>query len=230
MFQSSARIGMRLRESRIRLGMTQEEMAALLGVSQGHYSKLEDGTNAIKYVYLKKLKALGVDICYLITGEPAIEGVFDAYANRLSGTDGRRKMVGCFLSVIELGTGPEEEEGFPEALRKNLRFLRITDGRPENLWRFLRWLNGMTQSEMAEILGMNLKRYQRLESGKIMPDSEILFRLYTELGYSPLIGMDDGEYGVQICNQAGSYLSAEYREQIPVMLDYTLEVISRSER
>ena len=69
-------VGARMRERRIMLGLTQQELAELIGVTYQQAHKYEKGVNRISAGWLHALaRALGVDIGYfyegLGSGEPA---------------------------------------------------------------------------------------------------------------------------------------------------------------
>ncbi len=63
-------MGERLRHSRIKKGLTQENVAEMLGISLTYYGKIERGVNGLS---LEKLvlasKRLDIDPTYLLTGE-----------------------------------------------------------------------------------------------------------------------------------------------------------------
>ncbi|PYE86878.1 helix-turn-helix domain-containing protein [Phyllobacterium leguminum] len=61
-------IGERLKEERIRLGMTQKEMASLGGQAVNSQSLYERGKSAPGGIYLAAIAAVGVDVLYVITG------------------------------------------------------------------------------------------------------------------------------------------------------------------
>lgn len=60
--------GQRLEEERLRLGKTQEEIAALSGVTRRTISRVENGENYVGGDLLETLAAHGFDLQYIITG------------------------------------------------------------------------------------------------------------------------------------------------------------------
>ncbi len=63
-------IGRRLREVRNKAGLTCEQMAELLDISDSHYRKIERGIYELKTEKLVKLRVmLGVDPLFLLMGE-----------------------------------------------------------------------------------------------------------------------------------------------------------------
>ena len=59
----------RLREERIRLGLTQEELAVLGGIRVNAQSVYERGARVPNANYLSNVARAGVDVLYVVTGE-----------------------------------------------------------------------------------------------------------------------------------------------------------------
>lgn len=58
----------RLKEERLRLSMTQDELAAKVGVSKRSYCAYESGETSPSAKLLAALAGMGVDVAYLLTG------------------------------------------------------------------------------------------------------------------------------------------------------------------
>ena len=67
----------RLKEERKRLGLNQDDFAALGGVKKGAQFNYENGSRAPDSDYLAAIAAAGVDTQYLLLGIPSIEGLTD---------------------------------------------------------------------------------------------------------------------------------------------------------
>jgi transcriptional regulator with XRE-family HTH domain len=65
----------RLKEERKRLGLNQDEFAALGGVKKGAQFNYENGSRTPDSDYLAAVAAAGVDVLYLLTGEYAISAL-----------------------------------------------------------------------------------------------------------------------------------------------------------
>jgi transcriptional regulator with XRE-family HTH domain len=62
-------VGSRMRERRIMLGLTQQQMAALIGVTSQQAHKYEKGTNRVSAGRLYSIaQALGVEVSYFFEG------------------------------------------------------------------------------------------------------------------------------------------------------------------
>ena len=63
-------IGARIKQIRIYYGLKQEDFCQEIGVTQGHYSKLEAGRNEPTHTFLLAMKArFGVNPDWILTGE-----------------------------------------------------------------------------------------------------------------------------------------------------------------
>lgn len=65
----------RLKEERKRLGLNQDEFAALGGVKKGAQFNYENGSRTPDSDYLAAVAAAGVDVLYLLTGEYALSAL-----------------------------------------------------------------------------------------------------------------------------------------------------------
>lgn len=62
-------VGSRLREERLRIGLSQDEFAAVGGITRRSQSAYESDERSPDASYLLSVRALGVDIYYVLTGE-----------------------------------------------------------------------------------------------------------------------------------------------------------------
>ena len=63
-------IGVRLRQERERLGLSQKTFGEIGGVEANAQGKYENGDRAPKADYLSRVAARGVDVLYVLTGSP----------------------------------------------------------------------------------------------------------------------------------------------------------------
>lgn len=78
----------RLKEERKRLGLNQDEFAALGGVKKGAQFNYENGSRNPDSEYLTAIAAAGVDVLYLLTGEQTSSALPDDEKELLSGYRG----------------------------------------------------------------------------------------------------------------------------------------------
>jgi transcriptional regulator with XRE-family HTH domain len=68
-----ADIGSRLRDERVRLGLSQTEFGELGGVRKNTQSKYESNERSPDALYLANVAKIGVDVQYVLTGESRAE-------------------------------------------------------------------------------------------------------------------------------------------------------------
>lgn len=76
-------MGIRLRQERLKLDYTQEQMAELLEISTAYYGKIERGVHGLSLTKLLTInQKLNIDITYLITGEEKSNHPIEFYLNK----------------------------------------------------------------------------------------------------------------------------------------------------
>ena len=70
-----SQVGARLREERMRIGLSQDEFAAVAAVTRRTQSAYETDARAPDTTYLHALAGVGVDIVYVLTGDRAVAWV-----------------------------------------------------------------------------------------------------------------------------------------------------------
>lgn len=101
--------GARLKGERVRLGLSQAEFAAQGGVKQHAQFQYEKGMRRPNSDYLSAIATVGVDVCYLLTGEKASR-LNDSNEQRLIAgfreLDARKRET--LLAFIETFSEPSE--------------------------------------------------------------------------------------------------------------------------
>lgn len=76
-------MGVRLRQERMKLNYTQEQVAELLGISTAYYGKIERGVHGLSLAKLLLVnQKLNIDITYLFTGQEKTDFPFDYYIKK----------------------------------------------------------------------------------------------------------------------------------------------------
>ena len=75
----------------------------------------------------------------------------------------------------------------------------------------LRTASGISQEKMVEILGVNIKKYRRLEKGIIQLDAELMAKIYEATKCKPSFFMDENNYYLSIISEECRY--GEKREE-----------------
>lgn len=97
----------RLKEERKRLGLNQDEFAALGGVKKGAQFNYENGSRTPDANYLAAIAAVGVDVLYLLTGQVSASTLPDDESELLIGyrkldLRGKARVLGVVEGVAEL--------------------------------------------------------------------------------------------------------------------------------
>lgn len=175
----------RLKEERTRLGLSQEELSRSLYMTQSHYSKVELGTRYLGFHELKALCDSGLDVNYIYTNRKPS----GKYGDLLSGMS--YYQLYCVMNLIvfyESAIQDHPSSRIPGIIR-NISPDRKSPS--ENIFYLLRQSKKISQIKMAEILGMDVKKYRALETNRSLPDSEILFRMYEIFDVPPTVILKD---------------------------------------
>lgn len=180
----------RLIQFRNALNLTQSQMAEKLNISQEQYSYLETGKVKITAEILKALAALGLDINYFITGEFS----YDTEKNKISAMfesvedaecKVRLKRLLIYLLCMVAMKNKDRKS-------KNQMLLEYLEKNWDNfsMVLYVRESLEYAQIPMADELGLGIKKYRKLEKGKIYPDAELLLELYKKSQYPPILFLD----------------------------------------
>ena len=170
----------RLREERLSHGLSQEDLSRRIMITQGHYSKAEQAVKRFTYFEIKGLAEAELDLYYIYTGCRSGERY-----RSLLGKCSYGELL-CYLHMlISLTCCLHEEKKLNlgrDYYRQLCRVRYITgtaDTDRITVFLQLRQYEGQNQHEMAECLGMDVKKYRELERGALLPDSELIFKLYS---------------------------------------------------
>lgn len=181
----------RLKEERLLHKLSQEDLSRRLKITQGHYSKAEHAIKRFTYYEVKCLADSEVDLYYIYTGR-RITHMHEEILKNCSYNE-----LLCYLHVLfsleccRYGEQKRESETKRYKQICRLKFITGAEGGQETIFMLLRKYERKTQFEMAERLGMDIKRYRGVEKGNCLPDSELLFKLYFLFDISPAYVLKD---------------------------------------
>ncbi len=182
----------RLKEERIKHGLSQAELGSLLRITLGHYSKGEHAVKRFTYYEVKSLAETELDLYYIYTGI-RMSGKYNSLFERCS----YRELI-CYLNMTaSLFTCMYEEDRLQLAheLYRQLNCVKFItgaeDGQNGTVFTVIRRLEKMTQCTIAEQLGMDVKKYRELERGSVLPDSELIWKLYALYQVPPALVLKD---------------------------------------
>lgn len=219
-------VAKRLKIYREKLSISQNNMANLLGVTQSHYSRLEEGKKIISYQSLNNFKRNGGDIQFLITGEWIKVGKIDQYLEKCCQIQDKEELLKLIIWASKQGEkieGENKGEFEKTFLSKKLEF-------SEGVWKAIRITENLTQVEMASLLDINIKRYRRIEKKEILPDADILYSLHVQLNYSPLIVMDSDFFYLNELNGIWEKFSENTIRQLDELIQKGIRCIQEHEK
>ena len=185
----------RLKEERLRLGLSQREMSNFIRLSQSDYSKVELGKRLLSYYELLNLCASDADVNYIFTGRRSSDkyteffGKYDYYM-----------LVNCFQIIFATVNLCSQRTVCvnKKALAEQTRYVPFASigsqdskDRTRYIFLALRSSKQWQQAKMAEELGMDIKKLRDLEKGKKQPDIEIIYRMYQKFGILPAVMLQD---------------------------------------
>lgn len=174
----------RLKKERMRMQLSQLEIGQLLRMSQSHYSKAELGKRRLSYYEIQCLCETKADVYYIFTGERYqielddffLECTFEELSCCLEILCVLLKYLYRNNIIMLSGDMYKRIENIPYALMPGKKGKTI-------FYKLRRALN-YNQDKMADLLKVDVKKLRSMESGKTLPDSEIICQL-SEVFYIP---------------------------------------------
>ena len=171
------------------LGLSQRELAVKVGLSQEQYSYIENGRVLINSCLLIKFDSVGLSVDTLIAGK-----TYNYKAHRLESaissiTAGETKN---FILKLLVEIIVNDFRKISDAMTDNILLLEALSRSWDNfsMLRFVRSGLKLNQIDMAEHLGLGIKKYRALERENIYPDAEMLLFLYDISGCQPSLFMN----------------------------------------
>lgn len=224
----------RLKEYRNQFRLTQEEMGRLLGVSQSHYYKIEAEENIISLNSLQYLQNQNMDIVWLLTGNKlqTQSGIFDDYFGNCINKKEKIALLHTALWCVEQGKRISRKTDTDVIWNNCCKILQVLmhDGKSHLLWENIRWVENISQKEMAFKLEMTLGSYRKLEKEKIPVDAAVLSALYGSLGYSPLLILNQEDYGIQAMNTIWETFDERLQKRLLAYIQMSYEIIKEQDR
>lgn len=194
----------RLIEERKRLGLSQNEMARLVYITQSNYSKVEKGIHRLSYEEVKYLSKANVDIFYIFTGNRCVGKYVERF--RQCTYIELCCYMGIIYSLVALNDCRSNTEQWKDIVKRVKYVPLVLDNKKSsNIFLVIRHMTGSRQKPMAEKLGVDIKKYRELEKDRCLPDSEIIWKLYNFYQISPSVVLKDEN---SMINEISSLLEA----------------------
>jgi len=193
----------KLQEYRNKSNILQNEMAEYLDMTQSEYSKIELGKTKLSYEVLSKLHKKGCDIDMLIIGEetgtvlPSVERVY---------VESDTTRFASWLKLCEWAMQHwRNEDGREAQIGSKLLKIFVNAERELTALEKLRAATGISQEKMAEILGVEIRKYRRLKKGKSQLDAELMAKIYEATKCKPSYFIDENNYYLSVISEDCGY-------------------------
>lgn len=203
----------RLIEERNRLGLSQQEMARLVHITQSNYSKVEKELHRLSYEELKYLSKANVDIFYIFTGYKCA-GKYVNYFRKYTYIE-LCYHLGIIYALIVLNDCRSNTEQWKDIV-KRVKYvpLVLEYKKSSNIFLTIRHIVDSSQKQMAEKLGVDIKKFRELEKDRCLPDSEIVWKLYNLFQVSPAVILKDKN---TMLNEISSLLETTEENGVQIM-------------
>lgn len=213
----------RLEGYRRRQGYSQEEMGSIFGVTQSHYSKLEQGKKVISGATLQKLSKQNIDIDFLVTGEATLRTELNDYMERCA-NEYKEELLQMLVWLVNRGIrmmNKSAEWGRVD-YQKDIELFHLKEWNSlakERVWYGIRRVNHLTQVQMSEILDINIKKYREIEKVNRIPDAEVLVNLYVATGVRPSFLFAEELNNLNTLNYTWKRFTPDVKKELLYVLD-----------
>ncbi len=185
----------RLKSERLRLKLSQEQLGQKIGMSGNHYGKAENGTRYFSNAELKLLYATDIDMQYIFTGVHASSQYIDILI------DLSFKPLLDIIQLFPIVSNLYHDIGYPTRnyIKEFYSFgclPILNDSKKSLFWAYRKWLD-ITQKEMADRFGIEIKTYCKLEKKRSSPNSYMVYALY-QMSLLPPAILIESEQGLRI--------------------------------
>ena len=181
----------RLKEERVRNNLSQRQLSYQMRMMQSHYSKAELGKKRFTYYEMQCLGSTDIDIQYVYTGVKSTEKYKSFFINCTF------EEIICHVSILYSMITffrQADSTGRWERIYRRIEYMKyilVAGKENDNILYSVRRLLGYTQQKMAGCLGVDVKKLRELENGRILSDSEMIWRIYDLFHIAPSIILKD---------------------------------------
>ena len=171
-------------------------MGKMLKMTQSHYYKAANGEKRFGYYELQAMCNSELDVYHIFTGKRSSrKDYFDA-----SFWEADYEQLLVCLKIIHMVAGANKRGGAEakewERIFKDTHYIEYAlyiIAEEQNVFKAVRTYKGIKQMEMADELAMDVKKLRALESNHILPDSELIFKMYSIYSVSPALFLKDAK-------------------------------------
>ena len=216
----------RLEDERMEYKITQGNMGKMLKMTQSHYYKAANGMKRFGFYELQAMCDSELDVYHIFTGKRSRR---KDYFDVLFWEAHYEALLAC-LRYIHMVAGVNKKAG-PDAgewerIFEDTHYVEYAlyiVAKEQNIFRSVRTYKGIKQMDMADELAMDVKKLRALESNHILPDSELIFNMYSIYGVSPALFLKDAKcLKNEICYLVDS-VGESVRQNLLICVNDTLE-------
>lgn len=205
----------KLQEYRKLSNILQKDMAEYLNITQSEYSKIELGKTKMSYEVISKLYRKGFDIDMLIIGVesgsvlPSLEKMY---------VESNVSKFSSWLKLCEWAMAHWiQEDGKEEQIGSKLLKIFVSADTNMTPLEKLRKAYGVSQQQMADLVGVNIKKYRQLEKGNIHLDAELMSNIYEATKCRPSYFVDENNFYLSVISEECRY-GQDREEQLKDLL------------
>ncbi len=201
----------KLQEYRKKSNILQNEMAEYLDMTQSEYSKIELGKTKLSYDVLDKLHKKGCDIDMLVIGQEQ-NAVLPSLSELYVESDAQKFISWLKLCEWAMERWVKEDNTEASIGCKLLKIYVNADSELTPLEKLRQACGGISQQEMADIIGVNIKKYRRLEKGLTRLDAELMSNIYEAMKCRPSFFLDENQYYLSVVSEECRYDTKRERQ------------------
>lgn len=216
---------LRLKEERLRVGLSQSEIAQKLKMSQSHYSRVELVKRRLSFYETKWLCKTDVDVFFVFTGQ-RVERISGDFFEKCEYNE-----LLCYLDLIcmlIMQFASESISNLSSGDKRLVQYVRhalLIEQEEKNIFKRYRDYSVYNQAELAKKLGVDIKKFRDLERGKLLPDSELIWRISTRFNIPfSLILKDSSGLISEICYLMGQLIPDRRTWLLDMMQKYHDEI------
>ena len=181
----------RLKEERQRQHWSQTQISEYMRMSQSHYSKAELGNRRFTFYEIQYLCESEVDVHYFFTGYKCL------YRNNEFFEKRSYSELTCYINILfslaDYFYKNKKSDKWDNIYRRTeyIKYIIAQCKSNANILYTIRQIQDYTQYEMANLLNIDVKKLRDMENTKILPDSELLWRIYSLFQIPPAVLLKD---------------------------------------
>lgn len=216
----------RMADYRNRMNFTQMEISDELGITQSQLSKMELGKTIYSFKMLQSLYEKKWDIDYFITGKK-YSYVSSEVSSMIDNATEKKAALQLVAWAFEQGLRKSEALDKTDALFEiKLLKRRAHQTKEHSLLLDIKAILDVSQLVLADMIGVNIKKYRLLERNVINPDAELLLRIYHGTGCRPGLWLDFDRVDYLLISDLWQRMTSQAKEEILLLLEQGMSVLN----